>query len=457
MSKSLYSPNGEMDLIKTLTNPETSDKARAAVLGKLDQSLFNAPATLAAFRRIQTLAQKRQRVPIWDDLIDDPSFDADVRAELEESDRDPIRSKKRLTTVIERLDKYRKLRELLQITETSIAYFDREDKLDPDELADNISNKLAHVRKKHSTEQKIWNMGVKSNTSKFIKNTLNKGKEKQLRTGFKEYDERNGGLPDSGVFILAGTTSGGKSVVANNLLYNLVTNNRRLTGVKITLEMTAEQELKRIMSMVTGIPFWRIKQNKLSAAEKESIVRKMAKFNKKIKKRKCQMSWVSPEGSMSIDDILNMCKPFGYNVIILDYISLLEGVDDDNQWRMLSAIARKAKVYATETKTLFVILCQLDGKTNQLRYSQGVKEHADVMWAWNYTDEEQRALKVLPIKVVKARDGELFNLDLSEHFEVMRVGDMDSDSGPKFSSKMRKPKSGSKEDSEEGNDGYVMS
>lgn len=454
MAKALFSPKTEMAVIRTLTAPRIPEKARASFLGMCRAEMFNTPVCKLAYKRIAKITERTQVVPSWDDLVDDPSFDSEVREELSlaESKFKPLPSKTEVKSALKRLDRYRQLRELYECLEEQVSYFDKRQALDPEELANLIADRLTHVRKNHTTEQKIWNIGVKSNAKDILKQALYKPSEKQLVSGFTEYDTRNGGLPASGVMLLAGTTSGGKSVIANNLLKNVAELNKGVRGIKITLEMTAEQEANRIMSMVTGVPFWRIKQKKLTPAEKLSILRKMKAFNKKLKANKSQFGWVSPEGSMSIDDVLNMCKPYGYNLIILDYISLLEGVDDDNQWRMLSAIARKAKVFATETKCLFVILCQLDGKTNQLRYSQGVKEHADVMWAWNYTDEAQRALKILPVKVVKARDGELFDLDLLDRFEVMQVGNPDQGQN---SGKMKDRVRSSQK--EEDNGEYIMS
>lgn len=455
--KKLFSQRAEMTMVRTICADEIPEKHRAAFLGKLDPSFFNHPVARKAFKRVATLTSKKQTVPVWDDLLDDPSFDSEAREFLSETEVLPVMTKKKVHSLIEKLDNWRKLRELWELGTAVVSYYDTRDELDPDELADELATRLARARKNFSKEQKIWTFGKGSNAKELTKMALYKPKESMFKTGFAEYDKRNGGLPTTGVLLLAGTTSGGKSVLANNLLRNLATLNAGVSGVKVTLEMTAEQETNRVMSMISGVPFWKIKQQKLSEIEKRKIMRAMGKFDKQLRKLKSRFSYVSPEGGMTIDDVINMIKPYGYNIVVLDYISLLEGVDDDNQWRMLSAIARKAKVYATESKTLFVILCQLDSKTNQLRYSQGVKEHCDVMMAWNYTDEEQRALKILPIDIAKARDGELFRLELQDQFEVMRVTDppniADKLKGATGSSRTNGPETS--DSSEDG--GYIMS
>jgi replicative DNA helicase len=424
--KSLFSQKSEIALLKTITDEGTSEKLRAAMLGRVDLSFFHTPYVKRAFKRVLTLTEKRQIVPSWDDLIEDPSFSSEVRSFLKDSTEVPIEGKARIKKTIARLDNYRKLRLLYETTKDAVAYFDR-DELDPDELADRISQNLANTRKNFSTEHKIWKFGKGGNAKALVRKTLHEPKEKMYLTGFTEYDERNGGLPTSGVLILAGTTSGGKSVLANNLMNNMCLLNKGLKASKVTLEMTDEQEMNRVMAMITGMPFWKFKHDKMTKKEKVEVEQRLKAWERKLKKNESTFSFTSPDTSMSIEDCLAMYKPYGYNMIVLDYISLLEGVDDDNQWRKLSAIARQAKMFTKATGCLFVILCQLDSSSNELRYSKGIREHADVMWAWNYTSEEQRALKVLPVKIAKARDGELFNLDLKDEFEIMRVSNLDSD------------------------------
>lgn len=432
MSKKLFSPKAEMSLLKTLTNSELTEKQRTLLLAKTDVSLFHMPATKKAYQRVRKLTERKQRVPVWEDIVDDPTFDAKVREFLEDSEVRPTASKQKAMGLIERLDKYRKLRGIFDMGKEIISYFDLEETLDPDEFHDKLALQLANNRKEFGKQQEIHTFGVGGSIQALVKRTLYKPTEKMYLTGYTEYDKRNGGLPTTGVMILAGTTSGGKSVLATNLEYNLTTLNHGLTAIKITLEMTAEQETNRVLSMLTGIPLWKFKQNKLTRAEKKQVELAAKKHDKLLKKKGAKFSYSSPDGSMTIDDVINMVKPFNYKVVILDYISLLEGVDDDNQWRMLSAICRKAKVYASEFKVLFIVLAQLDSDTSNLRYSRGMKEHADIVWTWNYSKPEVRETKILPIDVAKARDGELFRMELQERFEIMRIENLPGMAGSMF-------------------------
>ena len=75
----------------------------------------------------------------------------------------------------------------------------------------------------------------------------------------------------------------------------------------------------------------------------------------------------------------------------------------------------------------------------------GLLEHADVAWIWNYSKPEQRETKVIPIQQKKVRDGELYNFDLQEEFEIMTVSntvgssESSSDSDAEVASNDQKP------------------
>jgi hypothetical protein len=124
---------------------------------------------------------------------------------------------------------------------------------------------------------------------------------------------------------------------------------------------------------------------------------------------------------VTIDQLLMLVKPFGFQVIGIDYASLLDTSGEKDQWKALGEIARRAKIFATSNKCLVVLLCQLDSADDHIRYSQALLEHADVAWIWNYSKPEQRETKVIPIQQKKVRDGELYNFDLQEEFEIMTV------------------------------------
>lgn len=421
----MYSFGLEVKAIRSVTSPKINDKHRMAMLGRLAKEHFSNEVTRKTYRRLCKLVEVKNTLLTWSELLEDPNLSEEFRDHLKEADAKPIKSFKDFDTVYQQLDRYRQRRAIMKVGRTiaedlssnSDEDFDEQEYLQT--LADSINQAGAGTR----ASEKIWTFGSKkSNALELAKRVVNSPQEEMLKTGFKTYDKRNGGLPTTGVLLLAGTTSGGKSVISQNLMDNIVNLNSK-AGLKVTLEMTAEQEMNRHLSMISGVPFWKIKQRKLTDREKKSLLKATKEYNKKLRLNKAKYSFVSPERGMTIDDVLYLTVPYNIDVLTIDYVGLLEGVDDDNQWRKLSAIIRKAKVHASQNNQLVIILCQLDDNTGKIRYSGGMREHADVVWAWNYSDPEIRETKKIPVMIMKARDGELFEMPLDEAFEIMKVTD----------------------------------
>lgn len=421
----MYSYGLEVRAIRSVTSPKINDKHRMAMLGRLTVDHFSSEVTRKTFRRLRKLVEVKNTLLTWSELLEDPNLSEEFRDYLKEADAKPIKEFKEFDTVFNQLNRYRQRRALMKIGRTIAEDLNsnNDEEFDEQEYMQTLADSINQAGAGTKASEKVWTFGSKkSNALELAKRVLNSPQEEILKTGFKTYDKRNGGLPTTGVLLLAGTTSGGKSIISQNLMDNLVNINGK-SGLKVTLEMTAEQEMNRHLSMISGVPFWKIKQRKLTPREKKSLLRATKDYNQKLRDNKAKYSFVSPERGMTIDDVLYLTVPYNINILVIDYVGLLEGVDDDNQWRKLSAIIRKAKVHAAQNNQLVIILCQLDDTSGKIRYSGGMREHADVVWAWNYSDPEVRETKKIPVMIMKARDGELFEMPLDEAFEIMKVSD----------------------------------
>ncbi|QYW05357.1 hypothetical protein pEaSNUABM25_00001 [Erwinia phage pEa_SNUABM_25] len=395
------------------------------MMGRLGVSHFSSEITRKAFRRITKLVEVKSEIIEWDDLLEDPNLAEEFRDSLREADEKPAKSMKGFDRVYDNLEKYRQRRDIMNIGKMIAKDFGEADaeEFNEQEYMQGLADKLGQAQRGTRSTEKVHTFGgKKSNAIKLAKQVILNPKEVMYKTGFKNYDKRNGGWPTTGVVLLAGSTSGGKSVISMNIADAMA----KINGIhclKVTLEMTAEQEMKRMLSMISGIEFNKIKQGKLSKREQKQLIEAAKQYDKIMTKSKGRNSFTSPERGMSIDDVLYMSIPYGVHVTFIDYVGLLEGVDNDNQWRELSTIVRKAKVHANATGQLVVILCQLDDQSGRIRYSGGMREHADVVWSWNYSDPEIREGHVIPMQVMKARDGELFEMAIAEAFHLMRVSD----------------------------------
>lgn len=418
-------------MIRTLVDSPIDERWRFSVLGKLSEDHFHLEPARMAIARIRKLSSESQALPSWEDLLCDPVLDDDIRQTLKDEKPKKYKTYKKMESCYKNLEKYRQIRQLFfSCKDTILALSDKS--IDIDSVVSNHADQLTKVYSMDSDiEEQTLTLGDDTDgIDDYVDQVLNSPAEKMLKTGFAQHDKINGGLPTSGVMIMAATTSGGKSVTSMNLGYNMYMLND-IDIVRVSLEMMKEQEFKRFMSRVSGVPFWKIKQNKLSDREKLKIKKSIKSFHsnphhkdpwigKRKFKRKGKFSTITPATGMTMENLLNMLKPFGFGVTIIDYIGLLEGMSGDRQWMNLSDAVYHAKNYSKATGSLVIILCQLS-EDDKLRYSKGMKEHADVMWQWNYSTPEVRATKQLPIEVTKARDGELMEFPLNDDFEYMRV------------------------------------
>lgn len=424
----LFSLSLEVKALKTVTNPDIKKAQRISMLGRLTPDMFSSDVTKKAYKRLQKLLEARSMLLDWEDLLEDPNLNVDYRDELRASDESPARGMKGFERLVEPLIQYRKLRTIMQVGRSIAKDLDgNEEDFDVDTYLLQIADKLNQA-KGGSVKERVHSFGGKnSNALKLAKRVLNAPTEVLHKTGYKAYDDKNAGLPTTGVFIMGASTSGGKSVTSMNLAHRMAMANG-IHCLKITLEMTEEQEMNRMLAMISGVDFRKIKQNKLTKKEKKAVYAAAKLYDKQLSKKSgARNSFVSPDRGMTIDDVLYMATAYNAEVTVLDYVGLLEGVDDGDQWKNLGGVVRRAKVHSQQTGRLIIILVQTDSDTGKIRYSQAMKEHADVVWTWNYSDPEIRETGVLPIQVIKARDGELFELPLKEMFSKMQVLDGDGE------------------------------
>lgn len=421
----LFDQDSEIRCIKTLTDESIPSGLRSTLLGKLSKEHFYNAPTLAAFNRIDTLAKKRFEIVDLNSLVADPVIDEDLRDILKSQVRKKksCSNKKQVTNMLDVLERYRKIRAVYGIAQDSFKELEKSE-IDIDSLLNKVTEAVARANASLAEDQFFLNFGVNDTSSRVVDQVINRKVSPRIKTGYVEYDKRNGGLPEHGVFIISATTSGGKSVLAMNLAVRLYRKNK-LSVCRISLEMDEEQETRRMASHLTKIPFNKFKENKLSMADKANVKKAFEDFSAFGLKHGIAYTTISPTRSVTIHDVFRMIKAFAYKIVMIDYIGLLAGMDSESQWFQLSEVAAHSKRFSREgSKALVIILAQLDDTTDKLRYSKGIKEHADTMWQWNYTKQEQRDVRVLPIRVEKDRDGEVFNFDLAERYDIMTAENM---------------------------------
>ncbi len=426
----LISPRTELAVLRAGThrNPSIS----GTVLSGIDESYFYSESSIETFSRIQRHLKKTGEVPSWRDLCADPKLSEEVRDRLKKyakSDEEPIRSRKEAMRAVRQLNEYRQLRGLAVLSE-SVNKKLRKGKVDVETLLDDVGEELVGLRSHRSDDAAIVRFGVGNNADAIVKRLLDKSSANYLPTGFDEFDSKNGGISPGNLFTIGGSSGGGKSTLASQLAINWSGMGEHVCMVP--LEMTEDEMTARLMANAAELDVRKILFRKLSEDEETKYKRAYRKFVTRRKEKEGSLTFFKPKSDMTIEEILACTYTMNPSVVVIDYISLLKGVDGDDQWQKLGAVARYCKVYAETHGIIIVLLCQVS-EEGKIRYAQAIKEHSNYCWTFVSTKETREA-GILNVDQIKARNGELFPFNLKTQMAHMRVRSMTAEERDTYSS-----------------------
>jgi hypothetical protein len=427
--------DAEVLFFRVLCSQKTSESLKAKLLSSIDDKSFGYLHSKEVYQRVMSLIRRKAEYPLFLDILNDPVISEDARSFFRERAPKKLKiTRQLLRSMKERLATYRKIRGAIEVA-TILAKGVLKPGVDLDSLLETSTTKLNEIKVASLGDEKVYHFGQADNTDGVVSRVMNNVTDDLYTTGFSEYDSRNGGFSREGLVILAGTTSGGKSVLANMLLKHIyLTHN--VSTIKVTMEMSEFQETRRLMSHLARIPYSKFTQSQLTPGDVQNIRKKREAFKKHGVDNDCRFSIWAPQSSINLDKALLIVRPYEYKVIAIDYITLLDEKstkNNDAQWQVLSDIARRCKVYSRNTKTLVILLAQLDEDTDKVRYSRALKEHADFVWVWNYTKKENRDSRIIQMKNQKARDMEVFNFEIAERFDIMTLENLGESSSEESS------------------------
>lgn len=415
----LLATQSELKAIRTICGDY--DKLASMILASAGDDTFYYTPAKEAYKVIVKRLRENGSIPDWSEVISDPIISEDTRKILKASRELPAVSKDKVTSIIGTLDKYRKLRGLVNMAQNVLDSI--EDKaVDLDELIETTSDQLTKARARGDAKTQLHHIGKNNNSTGIVKEMLYGKSKPSVPTGFRAFDERNGGILLGSLWTIGANTGGGKTAMAVNVLRNM-TEFAAEDCCIVPLEMTATQTMDRLMGILTGLEVNKISQKKLAAGEKKVVKDTYRKYVDTLKQNNTRYTIYEPEEDVSIEEVLLTLKPHGYKVILIDYISLLKGADGDDQWRQLGNIARFAKVFAKNNNCIVVLLCQVS-EEGKIRYAQAIAEHSNNAWIWTMPGEESET-SIMDIRQVKARNQHRFNFQLLSNNLTMRICDLE--------------------------------
>ena len=271
-------------------------------------------------------------------------------------------------------------------------------------LIENAENELYLLSQTGNADRKYINFGTALKNAVDIINEAYKrdGKIAGVPTGFKDLDNKLGGLHKSDLIIIAGRPSMGKTALGTNIAFNCAIkyqekkdefdNTKVVDGGKVaffSLEMSSEQLATRILA----------EQSKISGDK----MRK-AEFSKDDFTKIAKISSELSNLNLIIDDNPVLTIPMliargrrlkrihGINLIIIDYLQLMSSSSNkknDGRVQEVSEITRGLKSIAKELNVPIIALSQLSRQVEQredkrpqlsdLRESGTIEQDSDVV------------------------------------------------------------------------------
>ncbi len=235
-------------------------------------------------------------------------------------------------------------------------------------------------------------------------------------TGYYDLDEITGGLQPSDLIILAARPSVGKTSLALSIAYNVAFEAQKTVGI-FSLEMSRDQLVQRLLAMHTGIDTQRLRTGNIRDHDLQAVIDAMGMLS--------GMSiYIEDTPGLSIMDVRSKARRLqaeaGIDLLMVDYLQLMQGRRSDNRVQEVSEISRGLKALARELNVPLLALSQLsravEGRTSHvpmlsdLRESGSIEQDADiVMFIYREELYEQETDKkgIAEIHIAKHRNGPL--------------------------------------------------
>jgi replicative DNA helicase len=312
----LYDTNLELRTLACICN-STGSTGVSYLMSRLNQEHFHYEPCKTVYKRIIKLFQSRGDVPSYHELEEDPILDEEFRDILRSNEYKTRKLKDESNARIpfEKLEKFRKIREVFYLSKSTIEAL-KKSSVDIDKILQTMGDTLAVARSTVQHQDQLVHIGQGNNSSAVVKEVLYGESAPTIPTGFKTFDQKNGGFFKPAVAILSSNSSGGKSVAALQMAVNMY--RAGFSTCVLSLEMSKEQYMSRFLSNISGVNATKIFLKSTSDLEKKKIKDAYKEFVLFGKKKGVRWTILAPDSGMSFDQLLMTCKPFGYDVITVD-------------------------------------------------------------------------------------------------------------------------------------------
>jgi replicative DNA helicase len=211
-----------------------------------------------------------------------------------------------------------------------------------------------------------------------------------IPSGFRDLDAITGGWQKTDLIILAARPAVGKTAFALNLVMNAAMNKSKPTSVAFfSLEMSAGQLVKRMLSCVTEVLLDKITKGNLADHEIVQLQQRMTRLSE-------AEIFIDDQAALNIFELRAKCRRLkqrhNLGFIVIDYLQLMTASIDKsgNREQEISKISRELKALAKELTVPIIALSQLNRgvdtrggskvpQLSDLRESGAIEQDADMV------------------------------------------------------------------------------
>lgn len=416
MSKiKIVSPKAELTVLQSLCSRDV--KIAGSVLSSIDESYFYEPLSIELYRYIKSKLAESPEPPKPRMILEDPEVSNEAK-EYFKSVKTVVTSIAEATKNVELLNKYRRTRIIYNLAKKIEDSFENESRLNIDQLTMDCASLVLDAQSSKTNVDAFLHLGSGDNAKDLLYDCIyGKDEGDLIPTGFSVYDKASGGLDRGGLFTIGAPSGCGKSTVSTQLAINFARQGYKVALVP--LEMSKKEMSNRILANVGNMELAKIRQHKLDEREKALLAKRHKRWRKQVFSANGRLTIFKPNADLDIDEVYAALSGLDCDVVIVDYISLLKGIDDENQWLRLGTIARKAKINAEVNNRVNVMVCQVSDE-GKIRYSGAIKEHSNSAWIWTPNEEEKKS-GIIRVEQIKSRNSDPFPFSLKIIWSKMIV------------------------------------
>lgn len=252
-------------------------------------------------------------------------------------------------------------------------------------------------------------------------------------SGLVDLDKILNGFQKSDMIILAARPSMGKTALALNIARNAA--KRGKVVAIFSLEMSKVQLGNRLLSTWSGVNSQYINTGNLTEENMRTLVEALGELSE----LKLYIDDTAGIGLMELRSKIRRLKhEHGLDMVIVDYLQLMQGGRQENRQQEISEISRGIKALARELEVPIIALSQLSRSVelraekkpqlSDLRESGSLEQDADiVMFLYRdeyYNRDEASNENIAEVIIAKNRNGPTTSIRLQFDKNVMRFSDL---------------------------------